>query len=54
MSSNSTDEDEILYHVFDITKMDKARFELRMLFPSAKVFRDAVRKQEIVDRRPIK
>ncbi|XP_063943790.1 uncharacterized protein LOC135150742 [Daucus carota subsp. sativus] len=54
MAPNSTDDEEITYSVFDEkSEMDNPKFELGQMFPSAKVFRDAVKKQAIVERRPI-
>lgn len=55
MASNSTDEDEVSYPVFnEKTEMNDPKLQLGMLFSTAKVFRAAVKKQAIKDRRPIK
>nr|XP_017239829.1 PREDICTED: uncharacterized protein LOC108212616 [Daucus carota subsp. sativus] len=55
MAGNSTDEDEKSYPVFDHkTEMDDPKFELGQLFATAKIFREAVRMQAIIQRRPIK
>lgn len=53
MAANSTDEDEISWPVFDKAEMDNPKFELGQLFPSAKVLRDAIKKQAIKERRGI-
>lgn len=55
MACNNTDEDEQSYPVFNHeTKIKDPKFQLGMLFPTAKIFRDAVKKQEIIERGPIK
>ncbi|XP_074337570.1 uncharacterized protein LOC141674769 [Apium graveolens] len=55
MACNSTDEEEVTFPVFNpITDMKDPEFQLGMLFPNAKIFRAAVRKQAIMHRRPIK
>ncbi|XP_074376912.1 uncharacterized protein LOC141718430 [Apium graveolens] len=55
MACNSTDEEEVTFPFFNsITDMKDPEFQLGMLFPNAKIFRAAVRKQTIMHRRPIK
>lgn len=55
MAWNITDDDEISFPVFyHKTKMREPKFQLKMLFPTAKIFRDVVKKQTIVERRTIK
>lgn len=54
MASNTTDEEEDSYNVFDVGEMSHPKFELGQLFPTVQLFRDAVRKQAIIERRPIK
>lgn len=54
MAANSTDEDEIKWPVFyEKCEMGHPKFVLGQQFASAKIFRDAVKKQAIVERRPI-
>ncbi|XP_074327925.1 uncharacterized protein LOC141665838 [Apium graveolens] len=54
MAANSTDEEEIKWSVFDEkSEMGHPKFELGQLFASTKVFREAVKKQTIVERRPV-
>ena len=56
MASNSTDdEEEVTFPVFNHnTEMNDPQFQIGMLFPTAKIFRAAVRKHAILHRRPIK
>ncbi|XP_074364979.1 uncharacterized protein LOC141706040 [Apium graveolens] len=54
MAANSTDEEEIKWSVFDEkSEIGHPKFELGQLFASAKVFREAVKKQAIVERRHV-
>ena len=54
MAANTTDEEEDEYPVFDKAEMSNPKFEMGQLFPTVQLFRDAVRKQAIMERRPIK
>lgn len=55
MASNSSDEEDISFPIFNHkTEMKNPKFQLTMLFASSKVFRAAVKKQAILERRPIK
>ena len=55
MAANTTDEEEESYNAFnEDTDMGNPKFEMGMLFCSANAFREAVRKQAIVERRPIR
>ena len=54
MAANSTDEDEIFFHVFnENVDMDKPVFELGMLFRTSAIFRKAVKNHAIFERRPV-
>lgn len=55
MAGNSTDEDEVSYPAFDHnTEMGDPKFQLGLMFATAKIFRSAVKKHAILHRRPIK